>query len=137
MKQHLGALALLVAVQVGVCVVLLLGSALFTRSAIASLTHDTGLHTNQGAQVSVDLDLHKFDELAGRRYQARALQSVRAIGGVTQAALYDRLQRACAPLQEQFYDRENSWYTAMRRAIERHMPRRGAAGGDRADGVTA
>lgn len=52
-------------------------------------------------------------------------------------ALYDRLQRACAPLQEQFYDRENSWYTAMRRAIERHVPRRDAAGGDRAGGAIA
>lgn len=35
--------------------------------------------------------------------------------------LYDRLQRACAPLQGQFYDRENSWYSAMRRAIESHV----------------
>lgn len=36
------------------------------------------------------------------------------------AALYDRLQRACAPLQGQFYDPANSWYTAMRRAIEQY-----------------
>ena len=53
------------------------------------------------------------------------------------AALYDRPQCACGPLQEQFYDRENSWYTAMCRAIERHVPRRGGADGDRTHGVTA
>lgn len=43
-------------------------------------------------------------------------------------ALYDRLQKACAPLQRQFYDRENSWYSAMRGAIEKHVLGRPVAG---------
>jgi predicted permease len=88
-RTHVG--RRLVAVQVGVCVVLLLASALFGRSAVASLTHDLGFHTDRGAQVSVDLDLHGLDEPTGRRYQARALEAVSAMTGVSHAALYDHL----------------------------------------------
>lgn len=33
-------------------------------------------------------------------------------------ALYSEKQRACAGLQEQFYDRGNSWYSAMRRVLD-------------------
>lgn len=32
--------------------------------------------------------------------------------------LYAAKQRACAGLQQQFYDRDNSWYSAMRRVLE-------------------
>lgn len=34
--------------------------------------------------------------------------------------LYTRKQRACAGLQQQFYDRGNSWYAAMRTALEKY-----------------
>lgn len=34
--------------------------------------------------------------------------------------LYAEKQAACAGLQEQFYDRDNSWYAKMRIALERH-----------------
>lgn len=36
-------------------------------------------------------------------------------------ALYERLRAACAPLQAQFYDPDNSWLAVMRRAIDRHV----------------
>lgn len=39
------------------------------------------------------------------------------------AELYEAKQSACAALQEQFYDRSNSWYAAMRRALEEHVLR--------------
>jgi glycosyltransferase involved in cell wall biosynthesis len=35
---------------------------------------------------------------------------------------YEKKRKACASLQEQFYDCSNSWYAAMRRALERHAP---------------
>ncbi len=34
--------------------------------------------------------------------------------------LYARKQGACAGLQQQFYDRDNSWYAAMRTALEKY-----------------
>jgi glycosyltransferase involved in cell wall biosynthesis len=39
-------------------------------------------------------------------------------------ALYVKLQSATTPLQDQFYDRANSWYAAMRKAIEQDVLRR-------------
>ena len=38
--------------------------------------------------------------------------------------LYAAKQRACAGLQEQFYDRGNSWYSAMRRALDPYARKR-------------
>jgi glycosyltransferase involved in cell wall biosynthesis len=35
--------------------------------------------------------------------------------------LYETKQRASAGLQQQFYDRTNSWYAAMLRAIKHHV----------------
>lgn len=37
--------------------------------------------------------------------------------------LYAEKQEACAGLQQQFYDRGNSWYSAMRRALDPLVPR--------------
>jgi len=38
--------------------------------------------------------------------------------------LYALKQRACSGLQEQFYDRGNSWYSAMRRALDPYARKR-------------
>lgn len=38
--------------------------------------------------------------------------------------LYAEKQRACAGLQPQFYDRGNSWYSAMRRVLEPYAVKR-------------
>jgi putative ABC transport system permease protein len=77
----------LVASQVAMSIVLLLGAGLCTRSALKSLRFNPGYDISSGAMASVDMALHKFDETRGRRLLERLLDAAREMPGVQSAVL--------------------------------------------------
>lgn len=81
----------LVAIQVGVCVVLLVVSALFTRSSWASLTHDPGFDASRAATAAMTIDPRRMEVGARGRYFERVLNAASEMPGVRSAALYDVL----------------------------------------------
>jgi predicted permease len=81
----------LVAGQVAVTVVLLLCAALLTRSVIAAHGADVGFRTAGLAVVGIDLQSAGYEREQGRVFYRAALDRVRSIPGVQQAALSSRL----------------------------------------------
>jgi predicted permease len=81
----------LVASQVAMSIVLLLGAGLYTRSAIKSLQFDPGFDTSSGAMASVNMALHRFDETRGRRVLRQLLDAARQMPGAQSAALVSGL----------------------------------------------
>jgi predicted permease len=77
----------LVASQVAMSIVLLLGAGLYARSAFTSLRFNPGYDISSGAMASVDMALHKFDEVRGRRLFGRLLDAARQMPGVQSAVL--------------------------------------------------
>ena len=77
----------LVASQVGMSIVLLLGAGLYARSAFKSLRFNPGYDISSGAMASVNMALHQFDEVRGRRLLGRLLDVARHMSGVQSAAL--------------------------------------------------
>lgn len=77
----------LVASQVAMSIVLLLCAGLYTRSALKSLRFNPGYDISGGAMASVDMALHKFDEVRGRRLLGRLLDAARQMPGVQSAVL--------------------------------------------------
>jgi putative ABC transport system permease protein len=77
----------LVASQVAMSIVLLLGAGLYTRSAFKSLRFNPGYDISSGAMASVDMALHKFDEVRGRRLLGQLLDAARQMPGVQSAVL--------------------------------------------------
>jgi predicted permease len=77
----------LVASQVAMSIVLLLGAGLYTRSAVKSLRFNPGYDLSSGAMATVDMALHKFDEVRGRRLLGRLLDAAREMPGVQSAVL--------------------------------------------------
>ena len=82
---------LLVVAQVTVCVVLLVGAALLTRGAMRAARVDIGFHPEGLAITTVDLAMHRYSADRGAVFYRDALDRVRAIPGVTSAALVERL----------------------------------------------
>jgi predicted permease len=86
MRGH-GLRTLLVASQVAMSVVLLLGAGLYLRSASKSVQFNPGYDISTGAMASVNMAMHKYDEAQGRRLLGRLLEAARQIPGVESAAL--------------------------------------------------
>src|SRR5579863_6781468 len=86
-RQGHGLRTWLVASQVAMSIVLLLGAGLYTRSALKSLRFNPGYDVSSGAMASVDMALHKFDEMRGRRLLERLLDAARELPGVQSAVL--------------------------------------------------
>jgi predicted permease len=77
----------LVASQVAMSIVLLLGAGLCTRSALKSLRFNPGYDISSGAMASVNMALHNFDEVRGRRLLRRLLDAARRMPSAHSAAL--------------------------------------------------
>ena len=82
---------LLVVAQVTVSVVLLVGAALLTRSALAAGRVNVGFEPQGLALATVDLAMHRYTPDRGVAFYRDALERVRAVPGVTSAALVERL----------------------------------------------
>ena len=82
---------LLVVAQVTVSVVLLVCAALLTRGAIKAGRADVGFRPDGLAIATVDLAMHRYTPDRGRAFYRDALDRVRAVPGVTSAALVERL----------------------------------------------
>ena len=78
---------LLVTAQVALSVVLLIGSVLVVRSLQHALSLNLGFEPRNAAAVSVDLGLQGYDEIRGREFHRRLIEKVRALPGITSAAL--------------------------------------------------
>jgi predicted permease len=83
--------ALLVVAQVTVSVVLLVGAALLTRGAMTAGRADVGFRPEGLAVATVDLAMHRYTPERGAAFYRDVLDRVRAIPGVTSAALVERL----------------------------------------------
>jgi len=86
----------LVASQVAMSIVLLLGAGLYTRSAVKSLQFNPGYDLSSGAMASVNMALHRIDETHGRRLLEGLLEAARQMPGVQAAALTSALPAAVA-----------------------------------------
>jgi predicted permease len=82
---------LLVVAQVTVSVVLLVAAALLTRGTLAAAATDVGFAPRGLAVSTIDLQMHRYTPDRGRAFYREALERVRAIPGVTGAALVERL----------------------------------------------
>ena len=82
---------LLVAVQVGICVVLLSGSLVAIRGVQVSMTMPLGFEPRQAATLGFDVGLSGYDEGRGRDFVRRAVEAMRGLPGVEAAAYSDTL----------------------------------------------
>ena len=80
----------LVAVQIAVTFVLLVAAGLLTRSIVAAQRIDLGFRPEGLAAVSTELHMIGYDETRAQQFFDRALERIRALPGVTSAALMDR-----------------------------------------------
>jgi macrolide transport system ATP-binding/permease protein len=76
--------------QMAVTVVLLVTAALLTRSVAAALRADVGFRTGGLAILGTDLENAGYDQERGQQFYRRALERLRAMPGVQQAALSSR-----------------------------------------------
>ena len=80
----------LVATQIAVTMVLLVVAGLLSRSLLAAQRIDVGFKSGGVALVSTELGLIGYDAARARVFWEQALARVRALPGVTQAALTER-----------------------------------------------
>ena len=78
---------ILVAAQVALSVVLLVGSMLVVPSLQHALNLNLGFEPRHAAAVSVHLGLQGDDETRGREFQRRVLERVRSIPGIEAAGM--------------------------------------------------
>jgi predicted permease len=83
--------SLLVVAQVATSVVLLAAAGLLTRSAIAAAHANPGFSPDGVALATVDLQMLRYPPDRGRQFYATALERVRSLPGVTDAAVVERL----------------------------------------------
>ena len=81
----------LVAAQVALSVVLLVGSVLVVRSLQNVLSLHLGFEPRHAAAVSVNLGLEGYNEARGREFQRRLIDKVRALPGIESAGLINAL----------------------------------------------
>jgi predicted permease len=81
-----GLRATLVAIQVALSAVLLIGAGLFLRSLMRSIDQPLGFQPHGVAAVSVDLGVARYDAPRARAFYADAVSRVRQIPGVAAAA---------------------------------------------------
>ncbi|HUI53883.1 MAG TPA: ABC transporter permease [Bryobacteraceae bacterium] len=79
----------LVAAQVAMSVVLLVGSVLVVRSLRHALSLNVGFEPRHAATVAFDLGIQGYDETRGREFQHRILDRVREMPGIESAAIID------------------------------------------------
>jgi predicted permease len=106
----------LVVGQMAVTVVLLVCAALLTRSVSAARHADVGFRTDGLAVLSLDLQTAGYDREQGHAFYRTALESVRRLPGVQQAALSSRL-----PFSINF-NVEQIWVPEFHRPGERGTP---------------
>jgi predicted permease len=82
---------LLVATQVALSVVLLIGSILVVRSLQHALSLHLGFEPRHAAAVSFDLGLQGYSEERAREFQRRLLEKVRSMPGIEAAGMIDGL----------------------------------------------
>jgi predicted permease len=90
---------ILVATQVALSVVLLIGSILVVRSLQHALSLNLGFDPQRAAVLSYDFAAQGYDEERGRQFQRRLLDKVRAMPGIEAAGMIDAL-----PLSLNFSD---------------------------------
>jgi predicted permease len=81
----------LVAAQVAMSVLLLVGSVLVVRSLQRALNVPLGFEPRHAAAVAMDLGLQGYDETRGREFQRRLIEKVRALPGIDSAGLVNAL----------------------------------------------
>lgn len=96
----------LVVVQVAVALVLLVSAALFVRSMGRAHELDAGFTTRQGAIGAVDLLSAGYDEPRGHVAQARLLEEVARIPGVTGVSLARRAPLTATDSSDRFVEIE-------------------------------
>ena len=79
----------LIVVQVAVSLVLLIGGGLMLRALARAQTIPLGFTAERAAEVSFDLRLQGYQPTAGREFQRRLLERIRALPDVRYAALAD------------------------------------------------
>jgi predicted permease len=79
----------LIVVQVAVSLILLTGAGLMWRALGRTQTMALGFSTSGAVEVSFDLRLQGYASAQGREMQRRLLDAVRALPGITHAALAD------------------------------------------------
>jgi predicted permease len=82
---------LLVTTQIGLSLVLLIGTVLVVRSLERALTINLGFNPRDAVMVAFDLGLQGYDEARGRQFQQRLMEKVRALPGVESAGLGNSL----------------------------------------------
>jgi predicted permease len=90
---------ILVATQVALSVVLLVGSILVVRSLQHALSLNLGFEPEHAAVLSYDFASQGYDEERGRQFQRRLLDKVRSMPGIEAAGIIDAL-----PLSLNFSD---------------------------------
>ena len=86
-RRRLEVRSLLVAGQVSLSLILLVGSGLFLKSLLRARTIDTGLAREHRVLLSLNPGLQGYDENRGREFYRRLLQRVRAVPTVASATL--------------------------------------------------
>jgi len=81
----------LVVGQVAVSLVLLIGASLLVRSLESASMMDVGFDDDRLAVLGVDLDLHGYDEEAGKAFFRQLVERASAVPGVESATLVQRL----------------------------------------------
>jgi macrolide transport system ATP-binding/permease protein len=81
----------LVVAQVAVCLVLLVGAALFLRSFVAAQTLSPGFETDHVVTASVDMFPSGYTGERNREFQRRAIDAIAAVPGVRSVAFGTRL----------------------------------------------
>jgi putative ABC transport system permease protein len=79
----------LIALQVALSLVLLIGGGLMLRALQRAQALDLGFEPKGAVEVSFDLRLQGYDGARGREFQKRLLERVRALPGVRAAGLVD------------------------------------------------
>ena len=82
---------ILVATQVALSVVLLIGSILVVRSLQHALSLNLGFDPQHAAVMSYDFAAQGYDEARGRQFQRRLLDKVRSLPGIEAAGVIDGL----------------------------------------------
>jgi predicted permease len=82
---------ILVASQIALSVILLVGTVLVVRSLQRAITINIGFNPQNAVAVAVDLGLAGYDETSGGEFQHRLIEKVSALPGVTSAGLANSL----------------------------------------------
>ncbi len=89
--RRFGLRNVLVVAQVAVCFVLLVGAGLLLRSLSASRNADVGFDPRGLVVATVDMGMHRYSPERGQAFYDSALERIRTLPGVSNAAIVERL----------------------------------------------